>query len=218
MVLDGVLDGHDVAAGAVDAAECGVEGGGLAAAGGAGDEDDAGGVRDQVHHAGLHGPRHADLIERELGGGLVEQAEHEAFAVDGGDGGEADVDLAAADADAGVAVLRAVAVGDVQLGHDLEARADGRGQREGRAEGVDQHAVDAEADDQPVLHRVHVHVAGAAAERFEQDHVDKADDRRLPRELQKVGRLAACAAAEAMARSSKGISSMISVTRSWRCS
>ena len=68
----------------------------------------------------LHVLGHADLVERELRGGLIEEAEDESFAVDGGDGGEADIDLAAADADAGVAVLRAVAVGDIEFGHDLE--------------------------------------------------------------------------------------------------
>jgi hypothetical protein len=198
--------------------EGGVERGRLARAGRAGDQDDARGAIDQVHELGLHLLGHADLVERELRGRLIEQAENEALAVDRGDAREADVDLAAADADAGVAVLGAVAVGDVELGHDLQSRADGGRERERRAERVDQHAVDAEADDELVLHRVDVDVAGATAEGLEEDHVDEADDGRLARELEEVGGLADRAREVLIERSSSGISSTISVTRSWRCS
>mgnify|MGYP003220826261 CR=1 FL=1 len=44
MDLDGVSDGDDVELGLADLAQGGVKGGGLAAAGRAGDEDDAGGT------------------------------------------------------------------------------------------------------------------------------------------------------------------------------
>ncbi len=89
-----------------------------------------------------------------------------------------------------MAVLRGVAVGDVELGHDLESRADRGCERERGLEGVDEHAVDAEADDELVLHGVNVDVRGASAEGLEQDHVHQADDGRLPGELEEVGGVA----------------------------
>ncbi len=74
---------------------------------------------------------------------MTEEAEYDSLTEATEDDGETDVDLAGPDADAGVPVLRGVPVGDIQLGHDLEAAGDGRGQGEGRAERVHQHAVDA---------------------------------------------------------------------------
>jgi hypothetical protein len=89
---------------------------------GPGDEHHPVGAVDHVHQLALHPLVHPERVEAELGGGLVEQAEDDALAVDGRDDREADVDLLGPDADGRLPVLGAVPVGDVQLGHDLEAR------------------------------------------------------------------------------------------------
>ena len=51
----------------------------------------------------------------------VEQAHHHAFAVQRGQGGNAQIHFAAQRLDFDAAVLRQAALGDVQLGHQLHA-------------------------------------------------------------------------------------------------
>jgi hypothetical protein len=85
LVLDGVLDGDDVLLRRVEPVQGGVEGGGLAAAGGAGDEDDAAGTGQEP----LHGrePRIRQPHVREVDDPLllVQQAQDGPFAEEGGD-------------------------------------------------------------------------------------------------------------------------------------
>ena len=57
---------------------------------------------------------------------LVEQTQHDAFAVDHRDDRHADVDFAAGDLELDAAVLRQPLFGDVQLRHDLQPRDDRR--------------------------------------------------------------------------------------------
>src|SRR3989475_472193 len=87
LVLDRILDGHDVEVGPVDLAQRRVERGGLAGAGRAGDEDDpVRPVDDRLHDAELL-LVHPDLGEVEQHRALVEQTHHHPLAVDGGGGG-----------------------------------------------------------------------------------------------------------------------------------
>ncbi len=69
----------------------------------------------------MHFFGHAYSVEIEFLVGLIEQAEDDSFAEDGGDDGEADVDFFCADADGCLAVLWCVSVGDVEFGHDFES-------------------------------------------------------------------------------------------------
>ncbi len=80
------------------------------------------------------------------------------------------------------AVLRQALLGDVELGHDLEARDHGALQRLDvlRHRHLVQHAVDAVADAQVVLHGLDVDVRRALVERFADDLVHELDDARLP--------------------------------------
>ena len=58
------------------------------------------------------------------------------------------------------AVLRQAPLGDVEVGHDLDARGDGEGQVPRRRHHLVEHAVGADADLELVLERLEVQVAG----------------------------------------------------------
>jgi hypothetical protein len=88
---------------------------------------------------------HAHRFEAELALALVQQAQHGAFAVRAGQRGHAHVDRAGADAQRDAAVLRQALLGDVQVGHDLQARDQRRVQRAVGLHHFAQRAVDAEA-------------------------------------------------------------------------
>src|SRR5207248_8377038 len=76
---------------------------------------------------------------------LVEDAHHDGLAVHGRHREHADVHLAAVHLQAHAAVLRAAALGDVELGHDLHARDNAGDHAAGHGRGVRHHAVHAEA-------------------------------------------------------------------------
>ena len=183
VVLDGVLGGHDVDVGGVDGMDGGVEGGGLAGAGGAGDEDHAVGGADGLLEV-LEGVGvEAELGEVELEGLFIEQAHDGFLPVDGGEGGDAEVDFVGVVAELDAAVLGEAAFGDVEVGHDLDAGDEGGLQALGGGHDLVEHAVDAEADAEDLFVGLEVDVGGAAADGIDQDHVDESDERRL------VGRL-----------------------------
>ena len=116
---------------------------------------------------------------------LVQDAHHDAFAVQHRDDRDADVDLAAAHLELDAAVLRQALLGDVQPGHDLQA-ADDRGLK-----AIDlrrhrlrlQHAVDAVANLNAGRLRLDVHVAGPRFDRLDQNFVHQPNDRGLLRHL-----------------------------------
>ena len=123
------------------------------------------------------------LFERKLHAALVQKTHDDAFAVQHRDDRDADVDLAAGDAQLDAAVLRQSLLGDVQPRHDLQT-ADDR-----RLEAVDlrrhrlrlQHAVDAVANLDAGRLRLDVHVARPRLDRFEQNLVHQPNDRGLLR-------------------------------------
>ena len=133
-----------------------------------------------VNFSRLHGIE-AELGEVELEGVLVEDAEHGLLAEDRGQDRHAEVDLARVVAELDAAVLGHAALGDVEVGHDLEPRDDRRLQALGRGEHLVQHAVDAEADAEDLLVGLPVDVGGALADRVDEHHVDELHDRRLVR-------------------------------------
>ena len=76
-------------------------------------------------------------------------------------------------------VLRLAPLGDVELREHLEARRHAGGEALRDALGDVQHAVDAVADDEVVLLRLEVDVAGSVLGRLEDDRVDEAHERRV---------------------------------------
>jgi hypothetical protein len=120
----------------------------------------------------------AELVEAEEDLAAGEQAQGGALAVDGGDGGDADVDFLAFDAHVDAAVLGEAFLGDVHAGHHLDAGEDGGlvALELGRHRGLVQDAVDAVADAQFVLGRLEMDVGGAVLEGLPDDLVDELDD------------------------------------------
>ena len=120
---------------------------------------------------------HADGVQVELDDRAVEHPHDDALAEHGGQHGDAQVDGVAADGQLDAAVLRQAALGDVEVGHDLDARGDGEGQVPRRRHHLVQHAVGLDADLEFVLERLEVQVAGVVLDRQQQHHVQQLADR-----------------------------------------
>jgi type IV pilus assembly protein PilB len=191
VVFDGVLDGADVLAGFVDLVEGGVERRRLAAAGRAGDEDDAVGPVDQVLERLQPLVADAEVAQRDAQGSAVHDAQHDLLAVHGRQRRHAHVDRARVEPHAETAVLRLAAFADVEVRHDLEARHDGRVHARGGAHQFAQFAVDAVPDAQHVVVGLDVDVAGAVADGPEQDEVHEPHDRRHVGQFLEIERLVA---------------------------
>src|SRR5581483_3708679 len=116
----------------------------------------------EVLHARQHvivEPEAAEVVE--ITCGMVEQAHDDAFAVERGQSGNANVYFAAENLQLYAPVLRQPALGDVELGHQLQAGDDGGLQLAGRVLLVEKHAIHTEADAELLLERLDVDVAGA---------------------------------------------------------
>ena len=106
------------------------------------------------------------LVEVEPRRAAVEQAHDHPLAVLRRDGRDAHVDLVPADAQRDAAVLRHALLGDVEPRHHLDAADQQRRERALGLDHVAQHAVDAEADDEPPLLRLDVDVGRAFLDRL----------------------------------------------------
>jgi hypothetical protein len=106
LVFHGILDRDDLLVRQVDALERGIERGGLAAAGRSGHQEHAVRQPGKVVHAGQHAVVEAEAAEIvEIARRAVEQAHHDALAVQGGQGRDAEVDFAAEQLQLDAAVL-----------------------------------------------------------------------------------------------------------------
>ena len=171
VILDRVLDRHQVAVDAADLGERRVERRGLARAGGAGDQE----------HAVRQVDRLLECLERfafepELVGVprerlLVEEPEHDLFAVGGGQRRYPDVDFAVGQVHREPAVLGQQPHRDVQLRQHLDARHDRHLEILGRLHHLVQHAVDAVAHRHSVAQRLDVDVARPRVDRLRQHQV-----------------------------------------------
>ena len=150
------------------------------------DEHDAVRARDHLAEQLERVAGHAEFGERDAAVLLVEQAEHDALAAQRRHGRDAHVDLAILQPQPDAAVLRQPPLGDVQLGHDLEAADDRGGEMRRRRRRGLQHAVHAIAHAQSVRVPLEVHVRRARLEPFDQQQVHEPHDRRLVGEMQQV--------------------------------
>ena len=118
---------------------------------------------------------HAEFVDAEDLALAAEQAEDEGLPVGAGEGGDAEIDLLAADPARHAPVLRQAAFGDVEAGEEFQARGDRveAGARLNRTDTED--AVDAEAHDELALLGLDVDVGGAGAGGFADDAVDIGD-------------------------------------------
>ena len=103
-----------------------------------------------------------------------------------GQRGNAQIHLAAQRLDLDAAVLRQPALGDVQLGHQLDARDHGGLQFARRRVLIVEHAIHAIADAEFFFERLQVDVAGALFNRGSDDRVHQADDGRFARHVAQV--------------------------------
>ncbi len=142
-----------------------------------GDQEDA--VR-LVHHFAQPGQRlfrHAKIVEVQPAGLFVQQSQHDAFAIAGGHGRNAYVDLAATNAQRNASVLRYALFCDVQFRHHFDARYQQRCQGAFRLDDFAHHAVDSKTHDQLLFEGFDVDIGGVFANRFGEQRIDQADDR-----------------------------------------
>ena len=185
-VFNRIFDGQDVLVRRGQFLKHGIERGGLAAAGGAGDQHDA--VRDP--HEGMHElqvfPAEPEFGEGKHALAFFEQTEHHAFAEGRGQGGHAQPRLTPAEGNGDAPVLRQTLFRDVEFRHDLDARHHGgvMGLVQGMA--FIEHAVQPEAYAGNVAVGFDVDVAGPGAHGLREDHVDQPDERGFAAVLQQV--------------------------------
>src|SRR5882757_6607550 len=120
VVLDRILDGHDVLRVVVQALEGGVQSRRLTGAGRARDEQNAVRLVDELVDQPLGLGVHAQRREIEPAGLLVQTTQHHPFAVARRKRRDANVDGATGDLEAYAAVLRQAFLGDIEFGHHLD--------------------------------------------------------------------------------------------------
>ena len=186
-VLDGVLDRDDVLGHVVDCVQRRVERGRLARARRPGDEDGAIGlaVGGLVALEGVG--QEAQVGQVEQGRTLVEDPHDHLLAVDGREGGDTKVDGLAGDHARHAPVLGHAALGDVEVGHDLQAADQPGLDVLGRAHHLMEHAVDAVPDPDVALGGLDVDVGGAVLNGLADQEVDELDDRGVLDDLADMG-------------------------------
>ncbi len=179
VVLDRVFHRHDAGGAGIESAQRRVQRGGLAAAGRAGDQQNA--VRranegiEVVEHVG----RHAHGAQIQPRRRFVEQAQHGAFAMRARQGGHAHIESAAADAQGDAAVLRQTLFGDIELRKNLDARNQRAMQRLVGPHHFAQRAVHAKAHHRSGFIGLDVNVRSPFARGLGEQDVEHADDGRV---------------------------------------
>ena len=121
LIFDGILNRQNLEFRGVNALQHGIERGGLATAGWAGGKEEAVRFFNEFGQQGRSFGVETKLLMGQEAGGFFQKAHHEAFAVDGGHGADADVHTRAAMVDLDVPVLGHEALGDVHFRHDFNA-------------------------------------------------------------------------------------------------
>src|SRR6266849_4611763 len=183
LVLDGVFDRDDFVFVGLDFVDGGVERGGFAGTGRAGDQHHAVRLANVAAEAAGFFGREADDIEAETleffgESFLVQHAKNGVFAMAGGHNGDAQVNVAAFVLHAEAAVLWDAPFGDVQIAENLDAGKNGGVPFLGNGlHGVLKNAVDAVLDGDFGVAGLDVNITGAACERGEDDGFDEANHR-----------------------------------------
>ena len=174
-ILHRVFHGNDVLFHRVEIIQRPVEGGGFAAAGGAGDQDDLVGPGEMFHEQGALVGLKTHLLQVEAHGALVQQPHHHLFPGAQGQDGNPHVKLLAGDGQLKATILGLAPFADIEMGHDLDA-GDEIGVHLQREEvGLAEDAVHPGADPYSLMVRLDVDVAGPLPHSLEQDIIDGAD-------------------------------------------
>ena len=143
-------------------------------------------AREGLDEALALGVDHPELVEVDVGAVLVEHAQDGRLAADEGQRGDADVDPAAVDVQGDASVLGHAALGDVQVGHDLDARDHAGHEAPRDARVLAQDAVDAVAHGEVAGDGLEVDVGGALLDALADQRVHELDDRRVGGRLAQV--------------------------------
>ena len=179
LVFDGVFDGEDVFVGGIDAIEASVERRRFSRSRRPCDEDDAVRLCDRMGNDAIMPFVEAQIFEIEQNRLLIEDTHGDALAVDGGSGGDADVDIATGDFEADSTVLWDAFFGDIETAHDLDADDDGAVESLGRTGDFFEHAIDAESEDDAIFGGFDMDIGGSLAHGLLEDHVHELDNRPL---------------------------------------
>ena len=179
--LDGVLERHEIARLRVELRQRRVERRRLARIHRPAEHDHARRPVDQRPEAGRVLLREAELIEREQLLRDIHQAHDDDLAGRCRQRRDADVDAPAFCLEQDVAVLRLLVHGDVHARHDLEARNHRRAEIRRHRHDLAQETVDAEAQPDPHLLRLQMHIARMHGHRPPEHEVDELDDAPLLR-------------------------------------
>ena len=120
---------------------------------------------------------HAEFIEGVDAGAFVEESQHGAFAVGGGDGADAEVDFARADIDRTSSVLGEAFFGDIHPSHHFNSGDDHGQDVCVQREHVVQDAIDAVADIDFLLEGMDMDVRSSQLQGSKENIVDQTDDR-----------------------------------------
>ena len=189
VIFDGVFDGKDVARLVVQAAQRGVQTGGLAGAGGPGDQQDAVGFAEQFAQGCQGAVRHAQALQFEAPGLFVEQAQYHSFTVRRWQGRDPHVHFMPGQPQGHAAILGHALFRDIQPRHDLDPRHQQCRQFTPWPEHFAQLPIDAHAHRQVLLEGFQVHIRGLFAYGFAEQRIDQANDRRIALLLQQVSGL-----------------------------
>ena len=184
VVLDRVLDGDDVDLPRLELVDGGVERGGLAAAGGAGDQHHALAVAQQSpEHLELARGK-AEVAERPAEVGLVQDPDDDLLAPPGdGYGRDPEIHHLPVHPRRRAAVVWAERIGDVELGPHFDAADQRRAGGGGKSHHLTQYAVDPVADHHAALGGLRVNVAGPFADAVADHRVHQLGHRRVERAL-----------------------------------
>ena len=122
LVFDRVFDGENFLLAIVEMQQRRVERCRLTAAGGSGHQNDAMGPVENIEITRQSGIAEAKRVEAQIDAALIENTQDDAFAVHGRHGGDAQVDFLTAIDQTDTAVLGQAGFGDIEVGHQLDAR------------------------------------------------------------------------------------------------
>ena len=188
-VLHRVFDRHDVDALALDLVDARVERGGLSRPGRARDEDDPlAEFQQPLDPLDLVGVQSQPVEGLDRGAG-VEHPDDDLFAQRCRQRRDAQVDRLAVHGHAGAAILRPQPIGDVEGGHDLDARDQRDAGGAGNLHHLAQHAIDAIPHRDPAFLGLDVNVARARQDPLGDDQVHETNHGPLARLLGRDGEL-----------------------------
>src|ERR1051325_5161521 len=130
--------------------------------------------------------RHSELGQRNASALFVEKSQDDALPAERWDRRNANVDLSILQSQTNASVLRDASLGDVEVGHDLDAANDRRRKVRRRRRCFLKNSIDAVPHTEAVLITLEVDVRRPCIERLDEQQIDQSNDRRLVRQMQQI--------------------------------